>query len=129
MTWVESNTPAYSRFIVLSGSGDPFSDPIVEWFPAITSRISQNTIQGKEWVLGSSFVSFLNQVEILQSCMNNMPACVENWANINHIYFDYIYIEKSRDNSIPGLLLYELRQDPHYVQVFENESAVIFGRK
>ena len=129
MTWVESNTPAYSRFIVLTGSGDPFSDPIVEWFPAISSRISQNTIQGKEWILGSSFDSFLNQVEILQSCMNNTPTCVENWANINHIIFDYIYIEKSKDNSIPGLLLYELRQDPQYSQMYENEGAVIFGRK
>jgi len=129
MNWIQTNTPPDSRFIVLTGSGDPFSDPILEWFPTFASRTSQNTIQGKEWLLGSGFMPFLNQIEILQSCLNDAPSCVENWATTNNISFDYIYIEKSTDRSIPGLLLYELQQDPEYNQIYTNADVVIFERK
>jgi hypothetical protein len=129
MNWIQSNTPPDSRFIVLTGSGDPFSDPILEWFPTFASRTSQNTIQGKEWLLGSGFMPFLSQIEILQSCLNDAPSCVENWATANNISFDYIYIEKSTDRSIPGLLLYELQQDPEYNQIYTNADVVIFERK
>jgi hypothetical protein len=129
MRWTQNNTPSNSRFIVLTDGFSPFSDPIVEWFPAFTSRISQNTIQGKEWLLGSDFTSFRDQIGILQSCLNDTPLCVENWANLNHIAFDYIYIEKSMDHSTPGLLIHVLKQDPRYVQIYENEAVVIFGRK
>ena len=129
MSWVQNNTPSNSRFIVLTGDIGPFSDPIVEWFPAFTSRLSQNTIQGKEWLLGSDFTSYRDQIGILQSCLNDTPLCVENWANINHIAFDYIYIEKSTDYSTPGLLIHLLRQDSQYAQIYENEAVVIFGRR
>jgi Dolichyl-phosphate-mannose-protein mannosyltransferase len=129
MVWVQNNTPPNSRFIVLTGNSGPFSDPVVEWFPAFTSRTSQNTIQGKEWLLGPGFTPFLDQVKLLQSCLNDTPSCVENWANTNHLAFDYIYIEKSADRSIPGLLLHELQQDPEYDQIYSNEAVVIFERK
>ncbi len=129
MNWVKNNTPSNSRFIVLTGSSDPFSDPIAEWFPAFTSRTSQNTIQGKEWILGSGFTPFLGQIELLQLCLNDTPYCVENWAHTNHLAFDYIYIEKSSDRSVPGLLLHELQQDPEYDQIYANEAVIIFGRK
>jgi len=129
MSWIQNNTPSNGRFIVLTGSGDPFSDPITEWFPAFTSRISENTIQGKEWLLGSDFMPFLNQIELLQSCLNDTATCVEHWAETNRITFDYIYIDKSINPSIPSLLSFELRQDPQYTQIYENETVVIFGRK
>jgi hypothetical protein len=129
MSWVQNNTPSNSRFIVLTGVNSPFSDPIVEWFPAFTARISQNTIQGKEWLLGSDFTSYRDQIGKLQSCLNDTPLCVENWADMNHIAFDYIYIDRSNDYSTPGLLLYLLRHDPQYAQLYENEAVVIFGRK
>jgi hypothetical protein len=129
MEWVQNNTPPSSSFIVLSGSADPFSDPIVEWFPALTSRVSQNTIQGKEWILGSGFVPYLNQLEVLHSCLNDDPACVENWAISNHVTFDFIFMEKPQGLSIPGLLLRGLKQDPRYTEIYENEGVVIFGHK
>jgi len=112
MNWVQNNTSGTSKFIVLTGSGDPFSDPIVEWFPAVTSRISLNTIQGKEWVLGADFIHFHDQTESLQTCLNSTPSCVENWANANQLSFDYIYIEKSVDLSRSSLLTHELMSDP-----------------
>jgi hypothetical protein len=129
MDWVRNNIPDNGRFIVLTGGGDPFSDPIVEWFPAITSRRSQNTIQGKEWLLGAKFKETLTQTEVLQSCVNDTPSCIEDWATKNQIVFDYLFIEKSSDLLIPRLLLYEIKQDDQYPQIFENESAAIFEHK
>ena len=130
MEWISNNTPAASRFIVLTGRSDPLEDPVTEWFPAYSLRRSQNTIQGQEWLLGKGFMTFLGGLDQLQSCLNDTPSCVENWANSNHLDYDYLYIEKaSPTNQTPVLLLYLLRQSQNYNLVFENNSAVIFARK
>ncbi len=132
MDWVRSNTLSASRFIVLTGEANPYSDPFVEWFPVYAGRTSLNTIQGREWTLGKSFEPFLMSLADLQGCVNGSPACVEDWAISNHLVFDYIYIEKPQDNRIvqmSGLLLYQLRQDSNYSLIFENDGAAIFERK
>ena len=130
MDWIANNTPTDSRFIVLTGRSDPLEDPVTEWFPAYTLRRSQNTIQGQEWLLGKGFMTFLGSLDQLQSCLNDAPSCVENWASTNHLDYDYLYIKKpSKTNQMPGLLLYLLRQSQNYTLVFENNSAVIFARK
>ena len=130
MDWVANHTPADSRFVVITGRPDPLEDSIAEWFPAYSLRTSVNTIQGREWLLGRSFVVFLSGLNQLQSCLNDKPSCVENWADTYHVAYDYLYIGKSsRTNQTSGLLLYLLRQSPNYDLVFENNSAVIFARK
>jgi len=130
MDWIVNHTPANSRFIVLTGRPDPLEDPLAEWFPAYSLRNSENTIQGREWLMGSDFMAFLGSVSQLQSCLNEAPICVERWANSNHLDFDYLYIEKpTKANQSPSLLLYLLRQDQDYGLIFENNSAVIFARK
>ena len=131
MQWVTNNTPTSSRFIVLTGRADPFSDPTTEWFPAITSRTSQNTIQGREWLLGSDFIFFLGSLANLRSCLRQNGGCVTQWSENRQLGFDYIYLEKYRNDSPPisNSLLYQLNQDGSFMSVFENESAVIFERK
>ncbi|MGA7192049.1 MAG: hypothetical protein WBW94_00350 [Anaerolineales bacterium] len=130
MNWIANNTPADSRFIVITGRSDPLEDPLTEWFPVYSLRTSQNTVQGQEWLLGKKFITFLGSLDQLQSCLNDSPSCVENWASSNHLKYDYLYIEKpSQTNQTPGLLLYLLRQSQSYNPVFENNSAVIFARK
>ena len=132
MQWVRTNTPPGSRFVVLTGKADPFSDPAAEWFPALADRTSQNTIQGKEWLLGKDFMPFLDDIKALQLCLNVSPACVESWSETEQLGFDYIYVEKSRGGGAPqvsGLLLYQLPQDEKYSLVFENDGVAIFERK
>lgn len=130
MDWISNNTSPGSRFIVLTGRSDPLEDSVTEWFPAYSLRRSQNTIQGQEWLLGKGFMTFLGGLDQLQACLNDAPSCVENWANANHLDFDYLYIEKaSQANQTPALLLYLLKQSQSYNLVFENNSAVIFARK
>ncbi|MBI3738953.1 MAG: hypothetical protein HY258_07895 [Chloroflexi bacterium] len=127
MQWAKMNTPDGSRFIVLTGRSDPFSDPSAVWFPVYADRTSQNTIQGREWLLGKNFAPFLNSLETLQNCLNDHPSCIANWAHANQLSFEYLFIEKNK--SIPGLLLFELRSNTGYTLVFENEGAAIFERK
>ncbi len=132
MQWVRQNTPEQATFVVLSGSSDPFSDSTAEWFPVLARRTSVNTLQGREWLLGKSFMPFLQNLSALQGCTNQAPDCVEKWAESSGLPFDYAYIEdmKDVDASTPSkVLIYELLRDADYELVFENEGAVIFQRK
>ncbi|HEX8992278.1 MAG TPA: hypothetical protein VF784_11430, partial [Anaerolineales bacterium] len=132
MQWVRSTTPAAGRFLVLTGRGDPFSDPTAEWFPELTGRTSENTIQGQEWTLGRQFLPFLGDLSALQACLNAGPSCLDTWSRAHHVAFDYVYIEKSPQQNIPApsrLLLFQLRQDPNYQLIFENTEAAVFRKK
>ena len=131
MQWIKTNTPNSSRFIVLTGRTDPFSDPTTEWFPAITSRTSENTVQGKEWLLGGDFISFLSSLGDLRSCLRASGACIRQWSENRQIGFEYIYLEKQKSDMqpLPNSLLYQLRQDASFLSVFENDGAAIFERK
>lgn len=126
MEWTRTNTSPGSQFIVLTAWTDSFADPTVEWFPVFAGRTAQNTIQGREWLLGKKFMAFHTGVEKLRDCLNDYPSCVESWADENQLEFDYIYIETA---DAPALLSYVLRQSPDYTLVFENGGAVIFARK
>ena len=132
MEWVRQNAPADARFVVLSGAGDPFADSTAEWFPVVAGRASVNTLQGREWLLGSSFIPFLNSLTVLENCVNQPPNCVEGWSKSSGQAFEFIYIEDVRDDpdtSSSKVLVYELRQDKGYELVFENQGVVIFERK
>ncbi|MCL4529313.1 MAG: hypothetical protein M1282_07860 [Chloroflexi bacterium] len=127
MQWVRENTPLDSRFIVLTGRNDPFSNSSAEWFPVFAGRTSLNTIQGREWLLGKDFVSFFDSLENLQNCLNANADCLDEWASARKLDFNFVYLEKSKQ--IHALLVNQLRQDSRYRLVFENESAAIFERK
>src|SRR5581483_8450289 len=55
MEWVRQNTLAGSQFFILTRNSGIMTDPIQEWFPALTDRRSQTTMQGLEWTLGENF--------------------------------------------------------------------------
>ena len=131
MAWIRQNTIPGSRFVMLTGSPDPFSDPQAEWFPVFTGRTSVTTIQGQEWTLGGAFLPFLNDLKGLGACLNQSPACVEDWAVAHDLTYGYIYVDKPQAGAAQpaGLLLYQLRQDARYELVYENGSVVIFTRR
>jgi len=134
MDWVLANTPAGSRFLLLTGVHDPFADPVQEWFPALTGRVSVTTIQGKEWLLGAHFLSFRDSVRDLQRCLNADPACVEQGAAKVGLTYDYLYVLKTpviggeSAPGIPALLAHLLRQSAAYELVYEGSDVVIFAR-
>lgn len=131
MTWIRQNTIPGSQFVMLTGSPDPFSDPQAEWFPVFTGRTSVTTIQGQEWTLGGAFLPFLNDLKGLGACVNQSPACIEDWAAAHDLTYEYIYVNKPQASAAQpaGLLLYQLRQNARYELVYENVSVVIFARR
>ena len=58
---------AASRFLVITGDrwGD---DRSAEWFPALTGRVSVNTVQGYEWAGGSQFARRVAASQELRAC-------------------------------------------------------------
>ncbi len=122
LEWVRQATPAESRFIILSGNSGVMTDPIQEWFPALSGRRSQSTAQGTEWTLAGEFFSRLEQLNRLQKC--RQIACVEQWSQETGLGYSHVLILKK-----PRLeeLIHSARE-AGYRLLFENEAAVIFEK-
>jgi hypothetical protein len=132
MTWVRQNTPAGARFLVLSGTSDPFSDATAEWFPALTDRTSINTVQGREWTLGKTFMPFLEDVSGLERCLNSGPDCLNTWTeDPGALDFDYVYIARPGSTDVVSsvALAGQLVRDMRYRLLYQAGGVAIFARR
>lgn len=135
--WVKNNTPKDSKFLVITGNADPFTDWTLEWFPTLTDRISQTTIQGYEWLSEKNFPEHIHKIQLLQLCpSDNVPlTCVEAQAKKLNSNYDYIYISKISDNGNDSYargneLIFELLQDRNrYSLIYKTDKVVIFKKK
>lgn len=127
LTWIQQNTPADSRFLVLTGDA-ALSDPLSEWFPALTEQKSLVTVQGHEWTPKFPLVESLREYAQAQSCLNQELNCLSNWN------FDYVYIRRVRPNAEGGVELQvsileaSLRGSEEFVVVYDSDEAVILNR-
>ncbi len=134
LEWISQNVPPNSRFVILTGAASPPSDTISEWFPALTGKISLATIQGHEWTPEKSMMPAWMDYLNLQSCLNNGPKCIEEWAIKDQTDFSYIYIRKYRlsaDGSIQSTntpLEVLLRTSSDYQVFYDSPAAVVFAR-
>jgi len=107
-------------------------DPILEWFPALTGRRSQTTLQGWEWISGQKFNLALSSYQELNKCFQLDPACVIGQANKLEIPFDHLYVKKQGSSSAGFFytrgLVSELEKSPDYKVIFENDSVIVFDR-
>jgi hypothetical protein len=133
MEWVKAKTDPGTRFIVLTGQQLWACDPVQEWFPAIADRTSLTTLQGQEWLLGSSFATRQEGLQGLQACENQSSGCLEKKAFSLHMVFDYVYVSRTIPTgpclaSTPGnpSILNDLQNSPNYNKVYETDSVAIF---
>lgn len=125
LAWVAQNTPQGSRFLILTGEAG-LSDPLSEWFPTLTGRVSLLTAQGHEWTPGSPLIGKLREYNNAQSCLEEGQDCISAWD------FDYLYVRTLRPTreggaqDRPSILGVSLRASPEYRIVFENEAAAIY---
>jgi len=125
MNWIVDNTPKESRFLVLSGDA-ALSDPLSEWFPALTQRVNIVTVQGHEWTLDSPLIQNMKAYNRAQLCLNEDASCLSGWD------FDYLYIRKvkpQKEGGVQGqvsLLEASLRASSEYSIVYDSDAAVIF---
>lgn len=128
--WIDANTSADSRFLVLTGD-DPLSDPTSEWFPALTGRSSVATVQGYEWDGSHEFETIKERGRKIQNCLQQTPACIQEWKDEYRLEFDYIYLRKlalasswslaAQPSSLEALLL----NDGHVVPVYQSAEVTI----
>jgi hypothetical protein len=126
--WVRENTPAGSRFVIIS-AGNALRDPTSEWFPSITLRKSQATIFGYEWVNDGRFAQRKQQYTLLQDCAFQSVTCLEQWRQNNAPGFNYVYVRKTQSDviTLTPLEIF-LRQSAQYRIVYETMQVNIFER-
>lgn len=77
MDWIARNTPADATFLILDPNPDWFTSQFAEWFPALTSRVSLNTVQGAEWLPDDEFSRRMILSEQAAGCLSRGAACVD----------------------------------------------------
>jgi len=123
MDWIRTNTPVDGKFLLLTSVGqlNPMVDSYQEWFPALTERRSQNTLQGREWTLGSQFYDTLLQFITLQTCRD--VNCLRTWSLDNDIQYDYLLV---RVGQVRPELIDSIRSDDGFEAVYESATVTIF---
>ena len=127
--WINSNIPADARFLIVTGKTDLFADAVNEWFPALTNRISQTTIQGYEWMGGGLFAERVPVMQEIQLCPNSTPSltCIESVSGDAGFDYNFIYVARINGGAARGdNLIYELRNKETYFLEYEKDSVVIF---
>jgi hypothetical protein len=137
MRWVVNNTPVESRFLVLTGSVTMFCDPVQEWFPVLTGRSSESTIQGYEWGSHGHFFERVADLQAIQLCLNapSPGICLQRRASAAGLQFDHLYVTRlaadargCRAQSLRragDVLLSELDTGGRFMTVYQTEDVEI----
>jgi hypothetical protein len=130
MDWLRENTPAASRFVVISGIDLAGIDYVSEWFPALTDRISVATPQGYEWFPDQVFDARWEAHAGLQRCLRQGADCLEAWAEEARTTYDYVFVVKRQGiggaDSTGGGLYESLLESPSYLAIYDLEDVAVF---
>lgn len=121
MAWIQKNTLENSHFLPITGVKSPEIDPFVEWFPALTERRSQTTIQGLEWLLGSKFYERYADLAEVQACKTT--ACLVQWSMRTGLDYQYVVIQR------PGAelgLITSLEYSRDFELVYSSNGSLIY---
>jgi hypothetical protein len=133
-TWVSANTPAGSRFLILTGS-NPLLDPVSEWFPTLSGRISIATLYGYEWKTGTDFRELHSEFSAVQDCFNQSADCISSWVRQHNAAFDYLLVRNSAAVDSSGITPYHsalqesLSQNENFDLVYDTPEVSIFAFK
>ncbi|HZM21014.1 MAG TPA: glycosyltransferase family 39 protein [Anaerolineales bacterium] len=137
MNWARQNTPANSRFLVLTGTSSVSCDSVLEWFPALTGRQSIFTVQGTEWTKGPEFNDYVRSTYVVQECLPEGDASCLDEA-VSRSAYDFIYLSKTLrvDNCVLldfqrtfPYFLEHMHADESFETIFESEGVIIFGKQ
>jgi hypothetical protein len=124
MTWINQTTPTDSSFLVLTGDKTWQTDEVSEWFPALTMRVSQGTVQGYEWLPNHKERD--ERYDELQNCANEDFTCLEEWSDETGWRFTHIYI--SHIEECCSILRNSLEDSSEYIELYRTSDVVIFKR-
>ena len=128
--WVNSNLEENKTFLLSTGREFSMSDPMQEWFPALTKQHSVTTLQGLEWTLNELFFLWYEELVAFQHCTD--VNCVTGWSGKNKINYDYLLVtiptrddESDLADSLRSLAI-SAKASPSYTVVYESENVLIF---
>ena len=136
--WIRSNTAPKSRFLILTGNVELFCDPFQEWFPVLTERTSETTIQGREWLAGKNFVDVMGNIQVLQDCLSSDTslACINKTTSKSNMQYDYLLITRKTDitnscRTIGGkyqgdTLILDLQNKNNYQMVYQTSDLAVY---
>jgi hypothetical protein len=126
MTWAKGATTADARFLILTGEPNWSQDPIQEWFPVLAERQSVTTIQGQEWLLGSSFNPLAEVVAHLETdCpASDNVACLTQWREDTGLDFDYVYLGMTNPGALP--LAAAMSNSPAFTLAYSGSDVLIY---
>lgn len=133
-SWVSANTPANSRFLILTGS-NPLLDPVSEWFPTLTGRRSIATLYGYEWKTGTDFRQIHSEYSALQDCFNQSTECLTSWVQQHNAVFEYLLVRNSAAVDSSAITPYHtalqdsLSQHGQFDLVYDTPEVSIFAFK
>jgi hypothetical protein len=131
--WINSNIEDDQTFLLSTGREFSMSDPMQEWFPALTKQHSATTLQGLEWTLAERFFPWYEQLVAFQHCAD--VDCVGRWSKSNSVDYDYLIvtIPSKEDESAFGnslrVLAVSTRNSVSYELVYESGNALVFEVK
>jgi hypothetical protein len=130
IAWVNSNVEDGRTFLLSTGREFSMSDPLQEWFPALTKQHSATTLQGLEWVLSEKFFPWYEQLVAFQHCAD--LGCVTSWSKTNGVDYDYLIVtipskeDKSDFAKYLRNLAVSARASDSLALVYESKSALVF---
>jgi hypothetical protein len=122
MAWIRENTPTGSKFIVLTREPNMMRDPIQEWFPTLSERNSQTTLQGREWLDGKGFMESIVSYQKIKNCLDRNQDCIEEQKKALGLDFDHIYIKAENAQR----LIDSLESTTTYRRIYDKENVVLF---
>jgi hypothetical protein len=128
--WVNSNVEDGRTFLLSTGREFSMSDPLQEWFPALTRQYSATTLQGLEWTLSEKFFPWYEQLVAFQHCAD--VDCVTAWSAANRVEYDYlmVVIPLEEDESDFANYLRSLaasaRASDFLLMTYESKSVLVF---
>ena len=130
IAWVNSNIDDDKTFLLATGREFSMSDPLQEWFPALTGQFSRTTMQGLEWTLAEKFFPWYDELIAFQRCTD--MSCVSEWSARNGVNYDYLVLMIPAENDERELavslrsLAVSVRGSDTYALAYESERALVF---
>lgn len=130
IAWVNENIEKDKTFLLATGREFSMTDPLQEWFPALTNQYSRTTMQGLEWTLSENFFPYYEELTVFQKCAD--INCVNEWVTKNNVDYDYLIVLIPAENDVSELsnslrsLGVSVRSSALHLLVYESEHAMVF---
>lgn len=92
MTWIRQNTPADSRFVLVTADSFWYFDRVAEWFPYLAGRESLTTAQGLEWAGPGVFDGRIAQIARLKASQAVEPGLLPAFIRKRHCNADHVAV-------------------------------------